>query len=254
VSDASADRARPVCVVTGGAGAIGAGIVARLRAGGWCVVSLDVAKRHPVAPDAVVAGDVADPDAHRQAAAVAEELGDLQGWVNCAGFNILGAVDLLDEQTLRRGLDVDLLGVFFGTAEAVRRMRARGDGALGSIVNVSSIHAAVGFPGFAAYAMAKGGIEALTRQVAAEYVAHGIRCNAIAPGLIESEMNDRLLAEAADPDALRRTWSRLTPMGRWGRPADVAAGVAFLLSQDAAFITGETLAVNGGATVLSRGA
>lgn len=219
------------------------------------MVSLDVTEEHEVQPDAVVVGDVADPDAHRRAASAGEELGDLRGWVNCAGFNILGAVDLLDEQTLRRGLDVDLIGVFFGTAEAVRRMRAasRGEGERGSIVNVSSIHAAVGSPGFAAYAMAKGGIEALTRQVAAEYVANGIRCNAIAPGLIESPMNDRLLAEAADPDALRRTWARLTPMGRWGRPSDVAAGVAFLLSQDAAFITGETLAVNGGATVLSRG-
>ncbi|MBN9171325.1 MAG: SDR family oxidoreductase, partial [Microbacterium sp.] len=123
----------------------------------------------------------------------------------------------------------------------------------GSIVNISSIHAAVGFPGFAAYAMAKGGIEALTRQVAAEYVASGIRCNAVAPGLIESEMNAQLLAEASDPDALQAAWSALTPMGRWGTPDDVAAVVAFLLDGASGYITGEVLAVNGGATVLARG-
>ena len=258
MSERDADRA---CVVTGGAGSIGRAIVQRLRADGWRVVSLDLVGSGEA--DAAVQGDVADPNAHAAAAERAAELGELRGWVNCAGYNILGSVAEVDETAVRRGVDVDLLGVFFGTAEAARRMLKLDGGepdgpqlrgrTRGSIVNISSIHAAVGFPGFAAYAMSKGGIEALTRQVAAEYVSRGIRCNAVAPGLIESEMNEQLLAEASDPAALQAAWDALTPMGRWGSPADVAAAVAFLLGSGSGYITGEVLAVNGGATVLARG-
>lgn len=248
MSDPGIDR---VCVVTGGAGSIGRAIVRRLRIEGWRVVSLDLVEPEPGEADAVVIGDVSLPEVHAAVAETALTLGALRGWVNCAGYNILGSVADLDEQAMRRGIDVDLLGVFFGTAEAVRRMLA--DGGHGAIVNISSIHAAVGFPGFAAYAMAKGGIEALTRQVAAEYLARGIRCNAVAPGLIESEMNEQLLSESADPDGLRAAWAALTPMGRWGAPEDVAAIVAFLLGADSAYISGEVVAVNGGATVLARG-
>lgn len=248
VSDSDTDRA---CVVTGGAGSIGRAIVRRLRTEGWRVVSLDLVEREPGEADAVVIGDVSRPEMHAAAAERAMALGELRGWVNCAGYNILGSVADLDEQVMRRGIDVDLLGVFFGTAEAVRRML---EGARdGAIVNISSIHAAVGFPGFAAYAMAKGGIEALTRQVAAEYLARGIRCNAVAPGLIASEMNERLLSEAADPEELRAAWAALAPMGRWGTPEDVSALVAFLLGADSAYMSGEVVAVNGGATVLARG-
>ena len=123
----------------------------------------------------------------------------------------------------------------------------------GAIVNISSIQAAVGFPGFASYAMAKGGIEALTRQVAAEYISVGIRCNAVAPGLIGSAMNDRLLEESADPEAILRRWRPLTPIGRWGTAEDIGAAVSFLLGEDSSFITGEILAVNGGALTIAPG-
>jgi NAD(P)-dependent dehydrogenase (short-subunit alcohol dehydrogenase family) len=242
---------RRACVVTGGAGSIGRAILRRLRADGWRVVCLDLVEPPRGEADAAVCGDVADPASHAAAAREAVRLGDLRGWVNCAGYNILGSVADVDEQALRRGVDVDLLGVFFGCAEAARRMLTIGGSR--AIVNISSIHAAVGFPGFAGYAMAKGGIESLTRQVAAEYLGRGIRCNAVAPGLIESEMNEQLLAEAPDPDALTTAWAALTPMGRWGAPQDVAASVAFLLGDDSAYISGEVLSVNGGATILARG-
>jgi len=227
--------------------------VRRLRADGWRVVSLDL--RVPAADtvDSAVVGDVADPAAHAAAARRATELGELRGWVNCAGYNIIGSVADVNEAEVRRGIDVDLLGVFFGTAEAARRMLQLAGAQRGSIVNISSIHAAVGFRGFAAYAMAKGGIESLTRQVAAEYVRRGIRCNAIAPGLIESDMNDELLAEADDPEALEEAWRQLTPVGRWGTSEDVAATTSFLLGSEAAYVTGEVIAVNGGATILARG-
>ncbi|WP_169582051.1 MULTISPECIES: SDR family oxidoreductase [Microbacterium] len=237
------------CVVTGGAGGIGNAIAQELRTAGWHVVTVDIAGSPHV--EGHVVGDVADPSTHQRAAQAAEALAPLGGWVNCAGYNILGAVTEVTEAELRHGTDVNLLGVFHGTAEACRRL-VEADRP-GAIVNISSIQAAVGFPGFAAYAMTKGGIEALSRQVAAEYIARGIRCNVVAPGLIHSEMNDRLLAASAHPETLSAQWAQLTPMGRWGQPKDVAAAVSFLLGPTSSYITGEVLAVNGGALTIARG-
>ena len=101
--------------------------------------------------------------------------------------------------------------------------------------------------------MCKGGIEALTRQVAAEYVDQAIRCNCVAPGLIESPMNEELLEDVKDREDQRWRWGQLTPMGRWGTAADVASAVRFLLSAESSYITGEVLAVNGGALTLAPG-
>jgi NAD(P)-dependent dehydrogenase (short-subunit alcohol dehydrogenase family) len=245
---------RRSCVVTGAASGIGAGIAARLTAEGWAVVGLDLVEA-PDQPFATVVGDVADRDAHRRAAAVASQLGRPAGWVNCAGYNVLGTVADLSEADLRRGVEVNLLGVFHGCAEAATAFLDQPEaGRDAAIVNISSIQASVGLRNFAAYAMCKGGIEALTRQVATEYVAQGIRCNAVAPGLITSPMGDALLAQAADPEALLRSWDALTPIGRQGTPADIAAAVAFLLDgAESGFITGQVLAVNGGATIVARG-
>lgn len=244
-------------VVTGAAGGIGRGIVAELLARGWSVVGLDLEESRFDGYGesfASVRGDVSDPASHARAADAAETLAPLQGWVNCAGFNILGSVVEVGVDRLTEGISVDLFGVFHGTAEAARRFLAQeSESRAGSIVNISSIQAAVGFPGFAAYAMAKGGIESLSRQVAAEYVTQGIRCNVVAPGLVESPMNDALLS--SDPASAERVarWRQITPMGRWATSADVAKAVSFLLGEDSAYISGEVLAVNGGALALAPG-
>lgn len=243
------------CVVTGAAGTIGRAIAERLSQQGWSVVGVDLVK-FPSDLDRILMleGDIATPEVHAHAAILAATHAPLRGWVNCAGYNILGSVTEVSQAALRRGVDVNLLGTFYGVAAAAKAMLANTSGPVqGSIVNISSIQASVGFPGFAAYAMTKGGIEALTRQVAAEYVGQGIRCNTVSPGLITSDMNEKLLASSPDADAIRSRWRAITPIGRWGTGADVAAAVAFLLSDDAAFITGEMLPVNGGALTVAPG-
>jgi NAD(P)-dependent dehydrogenase (short-subunit alcohol dehydrogenase family) len=249
------------CVVTGASGGIGEGIVRELLNKGWSVVGLDIQEpreSEETYPSSVtylsVLGDVAVPAAHEESAALAQSLAPLEGWVNCAGYNILGSVAELEVEKLRRGIDVDLLGVFFGTAEASRHfLKVPIENRSGSIVNISSIQASVGFPGFAAYAMAKGGIESLSRQVAAEYIREKIRCNTVAPGLIASPMNESLLSDAPDSEEQMWRWGQLTPMGRWGTAEDVASAVSFLLSEESSYITGQVLAVNGGALTIAPG-
>jgi NAD(P)-dependent dehydrogenase (short-subunit alcohol dehydrogenase family) len=130
---------------------------------------------------------------------------------------------------------------------AIPRMLSQGGG--GSIVNLSSVQARMGFVGWAGYAASKGGIDALTRQAAVEYATAGIRVNAIAPGTIRTEMNEGIMAASPDPDAVMANWVAMHPMGRIGEPEEVAAAIVFLASDDASFVTGELLRVDGGLVV-----
>ncbi len=246
-------------VITGGASGIGFAMAKRFLAAGDAVVALDwdAAQLDAVRPElealgtvTCLRGDVANDADLVAAADAAERLAPLKVWVNNAAYNIIAPIHEIDREMYDKGIAVVFGGVFWGTAIAVRRMLASGGG---NIVNISSVQALVGLRGFPAYAACKGAIISLTRQVAAEYAAQGIRVNTIAPGVIVTAMNQKMLDEAEDPDALRRSWDQLTPVGRYGTPEDIAETAFFLSSEGASFITGQTIQVDGGATIVARG-
>lgn len=246
-----------VTVVTGAASGIGAAIAGVLAERGHRVVATDVdATAGAAHAEAIGAAfrplDVTDDAAVGSLVAdvVAAE-GAIGAWVNNAGISAMARfVDIPVEQ-LDRVFAVNLRAVFVCGQAAARAMIAAGSG--GSIVNVASMAGKQGrVPYLADYVASKFGVVGLTQAMAFELAPHGITVNSVCPGFVATPMQDREIGWEASlrgtsPDAVRQSWIDDTPLGRLEEPADVARAVAFLLSPDAAFITGEALAVNGGA-------
>jgi NAD(P)-dependent dehydrogenase (short-subunit alcohol dehydrogenase family) len=187
-----------------------------------------------------LACDVSDTSAIR---AMFARLDRLDALVNCAG--VTGWIDLADpnETVWDQVVDTNLKGTFFCSTEAARLMRAAGGG---SIVNVSTVVAARALRNLSAYAASKGGINALTIQLAGELGGDGIRVNAIAPGATNVERN---LAD--DPQYVEH-WAPLIPLGRVAEPEDMIGPAVFLASDQSAYVTGQVLYVDGGWTVAGK--
>lgn len=240
-----------VALVTGAGSGIGRAICARLAAEGARLVALDCdlsaaqATASMLGMDALaVAADVASVgDMQRAVAEVALRFGRLDIAVNAAG---VGASALLVDTTLetwQRVMDVCLTGIFVASQAEARQMIAQGGAAV--IINIASTNAQQPGEGLAAYCAAKAGAEMLSRVCALELAAHGIRVAAVGPGLTDTPMVARLLA---NPAAHGEFMDNI-PLNRPARPEDIAAAVAFLASDDAAYVTGQTLYVDGGASM-----
>ncbi len=239
-------------LVTGASRGIGRAILLELAAQGYAVLvhygkNRELAEavaeeaRALGAPRVAVFGaDLTDPAAAPALVEAAEtELGGLSVLVNNAGVTRDNLLLRMKDADWDAVIATDLTAVFRLTREAIKRMVRR---RYGRIINIASVSGILGTPGQANYAAAKAGLIGFTRSVAKEYAKRGITVNAVAPGFIETDMT------AALPEAVQREYLAQIPAGRFGRPEEVAKLVAFLAGEDAGYINGQTICVDGGLT------
>jgi NAD(P)-dependent dehydrogenase (short-subunit alcohol dehydrogenase family) len=239
-----------VIAVTGGAGGIGAEVSMRLASAGARVLILDLTEEAAqrtadrIVKDggaaAGVACDITSPEACEKACELGvAQFGRLDGLVNCAGVSKPHDSLTLPPADWARMIDVQLNGAFYMAQACARRMTAGG----GAIVFITSTNAEAAFPRRAAYCSAKAGVAMLTKVLAIEWAGLGIRVNAVGPAYVETEMTRRNIdaGHINEPQIKARI-----PLGRLAQPDDVAGAVAFLMGDEASFITGHSLYVDGG--------
>jgi 2-hydroxycyclohexanecarboxyl-CoA dehydrogenase len=222
-------------IVTGGAAGIGAAIVERFKAEGTKVVIFDLKASPSV--------DITDYEAVKTAVEAAEPADIL---VNNAGWDMFKPFLKTDPAFWQKIIAINLLGPMNLLHCVLPGMVARGGG---KVVNVASDAGRVGSSGEAPYSACKGGMIAMTKTLARELASKNIQLNVVCPGLTETGMLEQFMQGAGNPDKLREAYRRAIPMGRLGKPEDIAGAVLFLASDDAGFITGQTLSVSGGLTM-----
>ena len=246
-----------VALISGGASGIGLAAARRFAEEGAIVVLADLNREAAERAAGAIAGTSVEPldvtlddDWRRAADAVAARHGGLDVLVNSAGIVAFGSVEDVSLEDWRRTMAVNLDGTFLGCRHGVRVMKAGGRG--GSIVNLSSVSGIIGGHNIAAYNAAKGGVRLLTKSVALHCArkGYGIRCNSVHPGFVETPMLDEVIGQGRDPDETRMRLRASVPLGRNARAEEVAAMIAYLASDEAAFVTGAELVIDGGVTAM----
>lgn len=239
-------------LVTGASSGLGRATALRAAKEGACIINADVRREprdeeKPTDEEIVDAGgeavfvrtDVTDlEDVEGAVDRAVDEFGSIDVVVNNAGRAESYAITETDEENWQQTLELNLTGVYHGCLAAVARFLQQGGGA---IVNISSVFGIVGSPNSASYSAAKGGVLALTRQVARDYAADGIRVNSVSPGFVDTPLLQKDTHEGTIEFA-----EQYTPMGRIGSPEEIAEAVIFLASENASFVTGQNLVVDGG--------
>ena len=251
------DVSRRVTLVGGGARGIGRASALALAGAGWPVAVADVLEEQAerVAQEIRSSGgeavalrmDVTDASAVDAAAAGARDaLGPIDVLVNCAGWDEFRPFLATDEAFWRRVVAINYEGCLRTTAAVLPGMAERG---WGRIVNVSSDAALVGSAQEAVYAGAKAAVIAFTKTVAREFARQGVTANVVCPGPTDTDMLQNMVSGTPDAERLVQALTRAVPMRRLGRPQEVAQAIAFLASEQAGYITGQTLSVSGGLTM-----
>jgi NAD(P)-dependent dehydrogenase (short-subunit alcohol dehydrogenase family) len=251
---AAARFADRTAIVTGGTYGIGATVTELLLTEGARVVVVSRGTQEPEVDlrrwgadrAQLVTGDVSDPRTSDEAVARAISWsGRLDAAVNNAAMDYTSDLLSTSFEDLQKVFSVNVFGTFFMLQRAAVVMR---EGGGGSIVNVTSRVAVAGVPSMVVYGASKGAVLSLTRGAAVELAPYAIRVNAVAPGLTETPLVTAWLGRQPDPEGVRRASTERIPQRRFGTPQDVASAVAYLASDDAAHVTGASIAVDGGFT------
>jgi 2-hydroxycyclohexanecarboxyl-CoA dehydrogenase len=248
----TAGRAGRVAFVTGGGGGIGGAICRSLAADGHrvAVADLVVANARQVAAEIgglAVELDVTDPASVAAAVAEAEEgLGPVDVCVNCAGWDELKPFLEVDEAFIHKVLEINLVGPMRVTKAVLGGMVER---RWGRLVNIASDAGRVGSSFEAVYSGAKGGLIAFTKTIAREVARHGVTANSVCPGPTDTPLLGSIVAAGSEGERVIQSMTKAVPMRRLGRPEDLGPAVAFLASEGAGFVTGQTLSVSGGLTM-----
>lgn len=227
-----------VAYIAGASGSIGKELAKRLKRAGWRVGGIVRSPDKAPAMDAVAQADATDSAAVNAAFnELQEKLGPPDAYAHAVGSILLKPAHLTNDDEWAQTLDLNLNSAFYGLRAAVKAMKQGG-----SIVLISSTAAQVGLPSHEAIAAAKGGVEALARSAAATYAGKNIRVNSVALGLVESNLSQGLVSS----QGARKISEAMHPLGRIGQPADAASLIAWLMSEEASWVTGQAWASDGG--------
>lgn len=245
-----------VALVTGSASGIGQAIIELFSAEGASTIGADIDEsgglntrdliRSKGARSSFHRADVgSEPDISGVVEAGLKEFGKIDILANIVGIASEAPCHKMELSDWDQILRINLTSMFLASKYVLPGMIER---KYGSIVNMASVQGLLGLAGYPHYAASKGGVISMTRQMAREYAAFGIRVNCIAPGTIETPLNIQVLRRASDPESLRAAWVKMHPLGRLGTPLEVAYAALYLCSDESSWVTGHCLVVDGGLT------